>query len=91
MSDVKRLKEVKLLKALANQRRLEMLRYMMAKERAVSELETLLGISQSAVSQHLAGLRKIGIVVARREAQNVFYKVEDKKIIMLLNLLDGMF
>ncbi len=91
MSDVKRLKEVKLLKALANQRRLEMLRYMMAKERAVSELEALLGISQSAVSQHLAGLRKIGIVVARREAQNVFYKVEDKKIIMLLNLLDGMF
>ena len=45
-------------------------------------------LSQSALSQHLARLRKTGLVETRRESQTIYYKIEDgdvKRILRLLN------
>jgi len=64
-----------LLKAMANERRLLILCYLAEAERSVGELEELIGISQSALSQHLARLRQDDLVIARRSAQNIYYSL----------------
>lgn len=66
-----------LLKAMGNERRLMILFYLLQAERSVSELQGLIGISQSALSQHLARLRADGLVSTRRDAQSIFYSVSD--------------
>ena len=64
-----------LLKALANERRLQVLCLLAGGERSVGEINQLLDLSQSALSQHLAVLREEGLVTTRREAQMVFYSL----------------
>lgn len=65
----------RLLKSLANERRLLILCHLTAGERSVGELERLVDLSQSALSQHLARLRRDGLVKTRREAQTIYYSV----------------
>ena len=65
----------KLLKALANERRLQVLCLLAGGERSVGELNEMLDLSQSALSQHLAVLREEGLVQTRREAQMIFYSL----------------
>ncbi|MDP6342350.1 MAG: metalloregulator ArsR/SmtB family transcription factor [Alphaproteobacteria bacterium] len=65
----------RLLKAMANERRLLILCHLSEGERSVGELEDLLRISQSALSQHLARLRSDNLVATRRSAQNIFYSL----------------
>ena len=64
-----------LLKALANRHRLLIVCQLIEGERSVGELADFLNIRASAVSQHLALLRKDGLVQARREGQTVWYAV----------------
>ena len=64
-----------LLKALANRHRLIIICQLIEKERSVGELAALLKIRDSTVSQHLALLRKDGLVTARREGQTVWYSI----------------
>ena len=64
-----------LLKALANRHRLMILCQLIDGERSVSELADLLGIRMSAVSQHLALLRRDGLVSARRDGQTIWYAI----------------
>jgi DNA-binding transcriptional ArsR family regulator len=63
----------RLLKALANEKRLMLLCLMVEGECSVSELNAQVELSQSALSQHLAVLREDGLVTTRREAQTIFY------------------
>ena len=65
----------RILKAMANERRLMILCHLSEGEHSVGELEKLLGISQSALSQHLARLRNDGLVSPRRSAQNIYYSL----------------
>ena len=65
-----------LLKALANRHRLMILCQIADGERSVGEIAALLGLRDSTVSQHLALLRKDGLVAARREAQTIWYKID---------------
>lgn len=65
----------KLLKALANQKRLQILYLLMDGEKNVGELERQVELSQSALSQHLARLRSDGIVKTRRDAQTIYYSL----------------
>ncbi len=65
-----------LLKAMANERRLLILCYLGLEERSVGELERHVGLSQSALSQHLARLRSDGLVSTRREGQTIFYSLQ---------------
>ncbi len=62
-----------LLKALSNEHRLMILCNLLDGERNVGELQALIGLSQSALSQHLARLRQDGLVSTRREAQTIYY------------------
>lgn len=66
---------VQLLKALANEKRLMILCLLVDAEHSVSELNALLDLSQSALSQHLAVLRDDGLVQTRREAQSIVYSI----------------
>lgn len=64
-----------LLKAMCNERRLLILCYLSQGEHSVGELENLVGLSQSALSQHLARLRRDKLVRTRRSAQNIYYSL----------------
>lgn len=81
-------KKTLILKAMANAKRLEILMLLKNNEENVGNLEKRLDLSQSALSQHLALLRKANILKARRQAQNVFYQLKNECVIKLLNILE---
>jgi ArsR family transcriptional regulator, virulence genes transcriptional regulator len=64
-----------LLKALSNRHRLLIVCQLIGGERSVGELAEALGLRDSTVSQHLALLRKDGLVAARRDAQTIYYSI----------------
>ena len=80
----------RILKAMANERRFMILCHLLDGELSVGELEKLLGISQSALSQHLARLRTDGLVVPRRAAQNIFYSLQGVEARAIMELLDNL-
>lgn len=80
----------KLLKAMGNEKRLEILYYLYDGESCVGDLEKKVKLSQSALSQHLAVLREAGIVKTRRSAQTIFYSLRCNKVISILDLLQKM-
>ena len=65
-----------LLKAMGNERRLLILCHLAEGEKSVGELEEFIDLSQSALSQHLARLRRDGLVQTRRKAQTIFYSID---------------
>ena len=65
----------RLLTALANRHRLAILCALVEGERSVGALVDGVGLTQSALSQHLAKLRAIGIVATRRDAQTIYYRL----------------
>lgn len=81
-----------LMKALSNEHRLLILCHLFsAGELPVGELVTRIGLSQSALSQHLGRLRDQGLVGFRREAQTLFYHVCDPRAGQLLAVLRDIF
>jgi ArsR family transcriptional regulator len=81
-----------LLRALGNQRRLMILcRLVEQGEASVRELSDAVGLSQSALSQHLARMREEGIVAFRRDAQTMWYRIGDRRIEELLATLHRLF
>ena len=68
-----------LLKAMSNERRLLILCFLAQGEKSVGELEQLVGLSQSALSQHLARLRHDGLVGTRRAAQTIYYTLAGRE------------
>jgi DNA-binding transcriptional ArsR family regulator len=81
----------KLLKILANKNRLMILCALQSSEMSVSELNQAVPLAQSALSQHLAALRKANVVDTRRESQTIFYRVVEPKAVLLLSTLYEMF
>ena len=81
----------RLLKAMSNERRLLILCHLMQGEKPVSELEKLIGISQSALSQHLARLRRDELVKTRRSAQQIFYSLSGKEARAIIRTLNKIF
>jgi len=79
-----------LLKAMGNHRRLHILCLLAVNERRVGELEELVGLSQSALSQHLARLRRDRLVKTRRQAQTIFYSLAGNDVRAVLAALDHM-
>lgn len=80
-----------LLKSLANEKRLLIVCILLQGEKNVGDLEKQVGLSQSALSQHLARLRRDGIVGTRREAQTIFYAIKDPAVQKLLDCLNGIY
>ncbi|MBB5055257.1 DNA-binding transcriptional ArsR family regulator [Afipia massiliensis] len=64
-----------LLKALSSRHRLLIICQLVDGERSVGDLAEFLSLRDSTVSQHLALLRKDGLVLARREAQTIYYSI----------------
>lgn len=82
----------RLLRALSNESRLLILCYLIeADELSVGDLVERVGLSQSALSQHLAKLRDKGLVSTRRETQTIYYRVCDPKAGQVLALLHDLF
>ena len=69
-----------LLKAMANPSRLMILCQLAEGEKSVGEMESVIGLSQSGLSQHLAVLRRKHIVATRREAQLIYYSLASKEV-----------
>ena len=82
-------KSAKLLKAIANERRLKILYNIANEELSVGEIEKLFDMTQSALSQHLAILRKENIVKTRRKAQSIYYRLENQMVKDLLSFLSN--
>lgn len=82
---------VELLKAMANEWRLMILCQLSEGEKTVSELQDILGLSQSALSQHLAILRREKIVRARKHAQSVSYSLSGDDATKVMNTLHEVF
>lgn len=76
-----------LLKAMANPQRLRVLCLLVEREMSVGEINALVPLSQSALSQHLAVLREKNLVATRREAQTVFYSVADGTVHDVIEVL----
>lgn len=81
----------RLLRALANDKRLMLLCLLVDGEQSVGELNTRLDLSQSALSQHLAVLREDGLVTTRREAQTIFYALADGPAQRIIETLHGIY
>ncbi|MCB9990243.1 MAG: winged helix-turn-helix transcriptional regulator [Rhodospirillales bacterium] len=82
---------VNLLKALSNERRLMIMCALYKGEKSVSELEQIVGLSQSALSQHLARLRKDRLVNTRRDAQTIYYSMHDQATKAILHTLHDIY
>jgi DNA-binding transcriptional ArsR family regulator len=81
----------KLLKALGNERRLMILCQLADGELSVGALQPRVGLSQSALSQHLAVLRDEGIVATRRDGQTIWYRIEDPAALRVVATLAEIF
>ena len=81
----------KLLRTLGNERRLVILCQLTDGERSVGELQPMVGLSQSALSQHLAVLREEGVVATRRESQVIWYRIADPAAIKVVATLAEIF
>lgn len=81
----------RLLKAMGNERRLVILCHLSEREHSVTELCRLVGLSQSALSQHLAKLRRDNLVKTRRNAQTVLYSVSSPEVGKMLAALSDLF
>lgn len=80
-----------LLRALANPHRLLLLCTLAEGERSVGELNELVPLSQSALSQHLALLREDGLVQTRRDAQTIYYTLAKGPALTVINALHSVY
>lgn len=80
------------LRALANERRLMIVCKLVEwGEANVNTLAQAVGLSQSALSQHLGRMRDEGILATRRESQTIWYRIADPRIEQLFATLHGLF
>ncbi|WP_045858406.1 ArsR/SmtB family transcription factor [Teredinibacter purpureus] len=80
-----------LLKELGNENRLMVCCSLGEKELSVGELNKLVPLSQSALSQHLARLREAGLVTTRKESQTVYYRLSGDHAIRIIGTLKSIY
>jgi DNA-binding transcriptional ArsR family regulator len=80
-----------LLKAVGNPMRLMILCALVDGEHSVGELRAFIDLSMSALSQHLAVLKREGLVYTRREAQTIYYSLADHEVRELIKCLHRMY
>lgn len=80
-----------LLKNLANSSRLLVLCALVNREHTAGELEKVVGLSQSAVSQHLARLRHEGLVTTRRQGQKIYYALANTDVKRILEIMHDVY
>ncbi|MCX5463008.1 ArsR/SmtB family transcription factor [Alcaligenes parafaecalis] len=81
-----------LLQAVGNPKRLVILCLLIQQgEMSVGALNEMVALSPSALSQHLARMRQEGLVSYRREAQTLYYRIEDPNVAKLIGTLKDIF
>ncbi|MCF6288971.1 MAG: metalloregulator ArsR/SmtB family transcription factor [Proteobacteria bacterium] len=81
----------RMLKTLASESRLMILCALEEREYSVTELHQQIGLSQSALSQHLATLRRENMVKTRRESQVIFYSLAQTKSTKIIEVLSDLY
>ncbi len=81
----------RLLTALAHAKRLLALCHLLRAECPVGQLALLVGLTPTALSQHLARLRDLGLVATRREGQANFYRLASAEVAAILRTLHGLY
>ena len=76
-----------LLKALSHPKRLEIVHLLRDQELSVSEIQEMLGLSQSNLSQHLMVLRSVGVVITKRNGKQIYYSLAHKNFIKSSDLI----
>jgi len=79
------------LKAIAHPLRLKILCVVGDQEACVQDIVELVGTSQSNISQHLAILREKGVLLTRKDANRVFYRVGDQRTLQLVGMMREVF
>lgn len=79
------------LKAIANAHRLMVLCELHKGEICVTDLQNAVGLSQSALSQHLARMRQDGLVKTRRDSRAIYYSLADERVQRVISLLHDVF
>ncbi len=79
--------QAEICKAFTNPKRIEILTFLCDEEKKVGEIIKSLGASKANVSQHLAFLRQKGILTARRDGTNIYYRVANPKVIKACTLM----
>lgn len=74
-----------LLQAMAHPERLRVLILISQQEWSVNDLAQKVGLSQSALSQHLARLRQLKLVQTRRDSQAIFYRCKSPEVTLILD------
>ena len=80
-----------LLKAMSNERRLLILCSLAEGELSVGQMERIVDLSQSALSQHLARLRHDGLVSTRRDAQTIYYSLKGDEARTVIRTLHDLY
>ena len=80
-----------MLSAMANPKRLMILLNLVQGEMAVGVLAGRVGLSQSALSQHLSKLRAKKMVNTRRDAQTIYYSANSEAVLKVLQTLDEIY
>ena len=73
-----------LFRVLGHPARVRILELLREGERSVGALQAELGLDSGGTSQHLAALRRVGVVESRREGTSVYYRVDDERVFDLL-------
>ena len=79
------------MQAIAHPLRLKILCLVGGQELSVLEIVDAVGTSQSNISQHLAVLRDHGILAPRKDANKVFYRIVDGRVLKLISLTREIF
>lgn len=79
-------KAAKILKAIGNEKRFDIVYNLSLTEMNVGELEKVVDLSQSALSQHLAILRAADVVKTRRSAQTIYYSLKSEEVKKILEI-----
>ena len=79
------------MQAMAHPLRLKILCLVGSQELSVLEIVDAVGTSQSNISQHLAVLRDTGILAARKDANKVFYRIGDPRVLKMIALTREIF
>ena len=74
-----------LFRVLGHPARVRILEVLRDGDQSVGALQAELSLDSSGTSQHLAALRRIGLVQSRREGTSVYYRVDDERVFDLLN------
>lgn len=81
----------RLLTAMASAKRLIVLCNLLEEEKSVGDLAEIVGLSQGALSQHLAKMRALDLVATRRDAQTIYYRLASEEVRAVLETLYRLF